>query len=188
MAQDPSSEQQWFAALEELAPRLQAWTQLRLRSEPAAAKEDFVQEVLCRAVANRARFHGGDVRAWVFQIAKHVLLESLRRRRREGRIQAVGGHTSRFAALHEVPAEITSLTQRIARRDDCQHLLAAVADLDATDQRLVLLCGLEGESVRAAALQVGLAEEACAKRWYRLRQRLRREHGGEQDAPSTGSG
>jgi len=179
---DTPEAQAWLATLEELAPRLHAWTHLRLRGEDAATKEDFVQEVLYRAVANHARFTGGNATAWVFQIAKHVLFESLRRRRREGRVQAVDGHTSRFAALHEMPASVTNISRRVARSDDFRQLMLSVADLDDVDQRLVVLCGLEGESVKTAAVQIGLGDEACAKRWYRLRQRLRTELGGEQSA------
>ncbi|MBL9076728.1 MAG: RNA polymerase sigma factor [Planctomycetes bacterium] len=170
---DAPDEPAWYQALEELTPRLHAWTQLRLRNETDATKEDFVQEVLFRAVASHSRFAGGNVAAWVFQIAKHVLLESLRQKRRDARMQRVDGHTSRFAALHEFPAQVTSMWRRAAKRDDCRELLAFVAELDPIDQRLVLLCGLEGVSVRDAAIQVGLGEAACSKRWYRLRQRLR---------------
>ena len=168
--------------LEELTPRLHAWAHLRLRSEPAAAREDFVQEVLLRAVAGRERFQGGNPAAWVFQIAKHVLLELLRARRRHGRVQRADGHTSRIGALHEMAEQITSLSQRVARSDDFRHLMASIGGLDEIDQRLVLLCGLEGETTKLAAVQVGLGEEACAKRWYRLRQRLRTELGGNLPA------
>lgn len=181
MADTPQA-RAWFAVLEDLAPRLHAWTHLRLRGADAATKEDFVQEVLYRAVANQARFTGGNAAAWVFQIAKHVLFESLRRRRREGRVQQVDGHSSRFAALHEIPASVTNISRRVARSDDFRQLMDSVADLDDVDRRLVVLCGLEGESVKTAAVQVGLGDEACAKRWYRLRQRLRVELGGDVGA------
>jgi RNA polymerase sigma factor (sigma-70 family) len=177
---DAPDEQAWFQALEELTPRLHAWTHLRLRGETDATKEDVVQEVLFRAVASRTRFTGGNPAAWVFQIAKHVLLEMLRQKRRDGRMQRVDGHTSRWAALHEFPEQVTSMSQRAAKRDDCRQLLEFAAGLDVVDQRLVMLCGLEGVAVRAAAVQVGLNEEACTKRWYRLRQRLRGAFGEQQ--------
>lgn len=179
-AVDPAADDAWIAALEEIGPRLNAWAHLRLSGESAGNREDLVQEVLLRAVMHRDRFTGGNFAGWVFQIAKHVLLETLRRRRRDHRLQRADGHSSRLAALHGVPESVTSLTQRIVRRDEFLQLMASVEALDDLDRRLVVLCGIEGEPVRAAAVQVGLGEEACAKRWYRLRQRLRIELGGEQ--------
>jgi len=164
--------------LEDLAPRLYGWACLRLRGQPRANAEDLVQEVLCRALSALPRFRGGDLGGWTFQIARNVLLESLRTRRRQGRVQLPEGHSSRFRALDAVPASVTTLTRRVARNEEVQVLLRLVEDLDPVDRRLVELCGLEGQTSVAAAAVLGLGPEASAKRWYRLRQRLGARFGG----------
>lgn len=168
----PASEPAWQAELETVLPRLHGWAHLRLRGQ-RLDPDDLVQEILMRVVTRIDQFRGGQFGAWVFAIAKNVLLECLRRGRQAARVQLVDGHSSRQLGMQEIPASITALSQRIARGDDVRQLLAAAAGLDDTDQRLVLLCGLEGLVPREVAPQVGLSEEAVAKRWYRLRQRLR---------------
>ena len=138
-----------------------------------ADAEDLAQEVLCRAWTRRAQFTGGDFRAWVFQIAKRVLLEHARRLRKVKRVQIAEGDTARADRLDQVSDHLTTLTRRIARSDEVQRLLQQTAGLDDVDRRLLLLCGMEGLPTREAAVVVGLGEEAAAKRWYRLRQKLR---------------
>jgi RNA polymerase sigma factor (sigma-70 family) len=169
-----------FAQLEAIAPRLLGWAHLRLRGRSQADAEDLAQEVLCRAVARIERFREGDLAAWVFRIAHNVLLESLRRSRRNGRTVLSSGDSSSPVRFDERSARITTLTRKVAQRDDVLALLAFAKDLDEQDHKLVLLCGLEGLPTSEAALRIGLGEEATAKRWYRLRGKLRREFGGEE--------
>lgn len=163
----------WQAEFERLTPRLICWAAFRLHGRPLADAEDLAQDVLCRAWTRRAQFTGGDFRAWVFQIAKHVLLEHARRQRKVKRVQIAEGDTVRADQLDQVSDQLTTLTRRIARSDDVKKLLQAAGALDDTDRRLLLLCGMEELPTREAAVVVGLGEEATAKRWYRLRQKLR---------------
>lgn len=163
----------WREQLELMAPILLAWASVRLRGQPNADAEDLAQEVLCRAMLRIDTFHGGNFHGWVFTIGKHVLLEFLRRRHRGGRIRVSGGDTAAEAALAQVAARMTTLTRKISKREDVQNLLRVLGELDEPDRKLAVLCGMEGQTCGAAAVQLGVSEEAAAKRWQRLRARLR---------------
>lgn len=166
---DPS---QVRAQLEALTPSLLAWCHVRLLGRPAADAEDLTQEILCRAVGQLTKFTGGNLGAWVFTIGKNVLLEHLRRRRRTERVRTADGHSSAYDAMGQVAAEMTTLTRRVAQRDDLQALLEMVRALDPKERDLAVLCGMEGQTCGAAAIQLGLSEDAATKRWQRLRKQL----------------
>lgn len=155
-----------------IAPALFGWTYVRLpaalrgRLEPA----DVVQEVLCRVLARRAGFDPalGSFRAWVFGFARIVLHEGLRAVARDGRSRAELGLTD----LGDVPADVTSLTQRLARDESLRHFAERAAALEPEDRRLLLLRGLEGLEHEAVGQELGISGPAAAKRWQRLRERL----------------
>ncbi len=172
-------------ALAALLPRLVAWAHMRLRGAPGSDAEDLAQEVLCRALLRRDSYRGGHLAAWVFQIAKLTLLEQLRHRRRAQRIRLGEGHGSQFD-LDACVGRLTTLTRVVARRDDLAKLLQYAQQLDALDRMVLMLCGLEGLSPREAMVHTGLGEEATAKRYYRLRQRLRVGVGGALWADAGG--
>ncbi|MCA8975491.1 MAG: sigma-70 family RNA polymerase sigma factor [Planctomycetes bacterium] len=163
----------WHAQLERLTPNLIAWTHVRLRGRTLADVEDLTQEILCRAVTRIDSYKGGDLAHWLFAIAKFVLLESLRRQRRDARVRLPQGHSSVYSALGQVAADMTTLTRKVARRDDLQHMLAMLDALDEVDREIATLCGMEGQTCRAVAARVGLGEEAVTKRWQRLRAKLK---------------
>lgn len=165
--------------LEELLPRVLGWALLRLRGRPEADAEDLAQEVLCRALVKLDRFREGNLTAWVFRIAHHVLLESLRRYRRNARVRSSSGGSSAAVEFAEFRAHITTLTRKVRQGEEVGILLAFAEELDEIDHKLVLLCGLEGTPPREVATQLGLGEDAIVKRWYRLRARLRKQFGGE---------
>lgn len=163
----------WREQLESMTPVLLAWSHTRLRGRPQADAEDLTQEILVRAIERIDAFAGGDLSAWVFAIGKLVLLEHHRRSRRASRIKLPEGNTEAHGALDEVAAAMTTLTRKVAKREDVQNLLRLVDGLDEQDRTLALLCGMEGQTSGAAAVQIGISEEAARKRWQRLRGRLR---------------
>jgi RNA polymerase sigma factor (sigma-70 family) len=168
-----SSDAAAFAELHaRLAPALFGWTYLRLpptlrgRLEPA----DVVQEVLCRVLTRRAEFDParGSFRAWVFGFARVVLHEGLRALARDSRSRAELG----FTDLGDVPEDVTSLTQRLARDESLRNFAARAEALAPEDRRLLLLRGLEGLEHDAIGQELGISGQAAAKRWQRLRERL----------------
>src|SRR5215217_2615450 len=60
--------------------------------------EDLTQETYLRAYRGFAGFRGGDVRAWLFTILRHVFLDQCRRHRRMPTIVAADDGARAFAA------------------------------------------------------------------------------------------
>jgi RNA polymerase sigma factor (sigma-70 family) len=166
--------------LEELyrqhAAAVYAWACLRTakRLRQWVTPEDLAQEIWARAArAAPARTdRSGPPRAWLFTIGKHVLYEVRRLAERNGGRAASGG-TTRLLALDQVPAEITSHTQRLARDDSLQRFLVHVDELDEVDRMLLLHIGFEAMPQVEVAARLHIGYEALAKRWQRLRERVR---------------
>lgn len=160
----------------EQAASLYAWACLRTAGDMRqwVTPDDLTQEVWVRAAraAAGAVAADGRLRAWLFTIAKHVLYEVRRAAERERRLGRRGG-TTRLLALAQVPDDITSLTQQLARDDALQTFLRRCEELDDEDRMLLIHVGLEAMPQREAAARFGTSYEALAKRWQRLRDRLR---------------
>ena len=166
-----------FAALyQRLAPRLFLWCTLRVPA-PLRARldpEDLMQEIWVRALDGLERFDGtrARFRSWLFGIAANTLAENLRRlylRRRE-----VGtDQRDPDSPLADLPADVTSVVQQVARSERLHRLLAAAAQLEVADQRLLLHRGVEGLPHAEVAHLLGISSDAAEIRWRRLRERLR---------------
>lgn len=169
----------------ELGSALAAWTHLRLPKElrGAVSTDDVVQEVWLRVVRIYATSFRPEVstpRAWVFAVAKLVLLEVERHASDRLRREPAPGGSTWQRSVGELPADITSLTQRVSRDERVQRFIARVAELDDDDRRLLLHCGVEAMPQVEAAGRLGLTADVAAKRWQRLRLRVR-EWGVAQD-------
>lgn len=158
---------------ERIAPALYTWATLRIRPalRPSIDPGDLVQEVWCRAWRSFAGFDPGETsfRLWVFRIAKHVLLEAVRRTERSG---AAPGSTTHLAALGEIPDEATAVSRRVARLEGLDLLREFIEGLEEDDRALVIHCGLEGLPHAQVAERLELERETVSKRWQRLRARL----------------
>jgi RNA polymerase sigma factor (sigma-70 family) len=160
-----------------MLPSLYAWATLRIRPEyrRAICPEDLVQEVWLRAAQIFASFDAGRLsfRAWIFTVAKNVLFEVQRKAWKYTRERTPEGSTSKYRALLEVPADVTSLTQRVQRDEGVRLFLERAARLEDDDRKTLIHCGLEELSLREAAERLDLTRDAVAKRWQRLRERIR---------------
>lgn len=168
--------EQAFAPLyERLAPALYAWAVLR--APRGVDPGDLLGETWLRAVRSVHEFDAGraSFRAWIFGIAKKVLLHELRARARHVTASEGRGEDSRAprAGLEGVPAVVTSLSLRFEREETLARFVERINGLAREERELVLYCGLEGCSCREAATRMGLSEEAALKRWQRLRLELR---------------
>jgi RNA polymerase sigma-70 factor (ECF subfamily) len=159
----------------EHAAALYAWACLRLepRLRVIATPEDLTQEIWLRATKlwSARDLASGPPRAWLFTIAKHVLYEVQRASRARDTIP-VGG-TTKMLAMEQVPEQVTSLTQRLARDDALRGFLDRAAALDEEERSLLIHIGLEAMSQTEVAQRLGVSYEALAKRWQRLRDRVR---------------
>jgi RNA polymerase sigma-70 factor (ECF subfamily) len=177
--EDLDSGNEFTARYERLAPALCAWAMRHVSRTVRARVEvdDVLQEIWLRAFRLRDRFTGDDAafRSWIFAIGKMVLLEVQRSARRMQRLQIDEGSTSRMFALDQVQASVTRLTRRLVREESILRFVEHLGSLPRADQDLVSFCGLEGSSCADAARKLGIGAEAAAKRWQRLRARLREE-------------
>jgi RNA polymerase sigma-70 factor (ECF subfamily) len=158
-----------------LAPALYAWAVLRAPRgiEPA----DLLGETWLRAVRSVHDFDPAraSFRAWLFGIAKKVLLHELRAQAQRERSAERTGDGSRATrgGLEGVPEAVTSLSLRFQREESMTRFLERIGGLAREERELVVYCGLEGSTCREAATRMGLSEEATFKRWQRLRAELR---------------
>jgi RNA polymerase sigma-70 factor (ECF subfamily) len=150
----------------EVAPALYVWSALhvpaglRAHTEP----EDVIQEVWCRAFERFDSFDPshGSFRAWVFGIARNVMLEELR----------AAAKSSERPDLDEIAAEATSISERVARNESVQRLLCLSEHLPGRERQLLMYRGLEGLSYAEVGERLGLSSEAARSLWRRLRDRL----------------
>jgi RNA polymerase sigma-70 factor (ECF subfamily) len=175
LARNAGADRDRFAHLYgRVAPSVAAWASLRMT--PSLRKvldvEDVVQEVWYRALADLPSYDPGrsSFRTWVFAIANHVILKGYRLLGRGGAAPRPEGGEHDLA---EIPEDITSISQRLARDETLERCVGHVARLDEDDRELVIHCGLEGLPARQVGRLIGISPEAVVKRWQRLRERLR---------------
>lgn len=164
-----------FAMLyERVGSALYSWVALRLPAplRGVVGPEDVLQEVWMRALSSLTNYDParGSFRRWMIQIAKHSLLDALRRQRAMKASPNSGARLTR--TLEGVPDQVTSVTRSIARREDVSIFLRRVRSLSEPDATLLVLCGLQEVSVEDAARRLDLSTAAANKRWQRLRARL----------------
>jgi RNA polymerase sigma-70 factor (ECF subfamily) len=159
-------ERAWGDVYRELSPVLLGY----LRARGAAEPEDVLGEVFVQAVRDLPRFKGDerDLRAWVFSIAHHRLLDEARRRSRhpvdpvaDETLVARGGSgdVEREAFERLGAAEMT-------------RLLATLSE----DQASVLLLRVMGEmTVPEVARVIGKRQGAVKQLQRRALARLRKE-------------
>lgn len=173
----PADDLQSFGtAYARIAPALQAWAALRIRPRLRryCEPEDLLQEIWCRAFAIRNRFdpERTTFRQWMFRVAKNVLLEVVRRSRKDDKVIAADGRTSKLFALENTPELATSITRRVARDEQLREFRQKIESLAPDERTLFAHIGLEGLSYDEAADRLGLSRDATKKRWHRLRARL----------------
>lgn len=154
------------------APALYAWASLKARA--GVDPGDVVGEVWLRAL-DRLHTHDGEnhaFRAWIFGIAKNVLLQAMRSRR-DGLVQAENGGSGATGRLAEEADSVTSVRERLARDDSIRRFVEYARSLDPVRHELLRLCGLEGLPCTEAAVRLGINAEAATKSWQRLRAELR---------------
>jgi len=150
-----------------------AWAGLRIpgKARRRVSAEDLAQEVWLRAVRIYEQSFDpsrSSPRAWLFAVAKNILLE-LQRVTMRDREHPAEGRTSRYQHLAEVPADVTSTTSRVSRDEGVRNFVARVEAMAEDDRKLLLYCGMEGLTLREAAERLGIEHEAAGKRWQRLR-------------------
>jgi RNA polymerase sigma-70 factor (ECF subfamily) len=126
--------------------------------------EEIVQETFTRAWRNADRYDAsrGSVRTWLYQIARHAIIDT-RRRASARPVLARGG--SEAAALEEI-AGGPSIDQAMLG----WQVAAALGRLSPEHRQVIRLAHVRGMSVREIAQACNLPEGTVKSRtWYALR-------------------
>lgn len=134
-----------------LYPPLKRRLALVLRDSDVA--EDVAQAAMTRALEQRRRFSGGDVRAWLYTIGLRLAFNELRRRR-----------TARSRATAEEPAWAMTTDP---------DLWTALAEIDPRQRAALLLSVLEGYTHAEVGRMLGVPEGTVSSWVSRTKNRLR---------------
>jgi RNA polymerase sigma-70 factor (ECF subfamily) len=154
-----------FAAVyDKIAPRLYGYL-LRQTRERARA-EDLVQQTMLHIHRARARFiPGAEVTPWAFAIARRLLLDSLRRAKREGTVAEDDPDT---ALAHDDAADDVVQARQLAAR-----ISSILAGLPESQRVAFELLKQEGLTVAEAAEVLGATPAAVKLRAHRAYEALR---------------
>jgi RNA polymerase sigma-70 factor, ECF subfamily len=154
-----------------LAPRLRRYL-LRASRDPGAA-DDLLQQTMLQIHRARGRFiAGAEVLPWAFAIARHLFIDSVRRRRNERRTISfeTGGHE---AGAVEAPAEQHGADELIDSERLLRALEAELLRLPESHRAAFELIKNEGLSIREAAEVLGATPTAVKLRAHRAYVALR---------------
>lgn len=140
---------------------------VRLGGDPGQA-EDVVVETMHEVWGSAGRFAGGSrVRTWLFSIARHRLVDALRREHR-GRTVALDD------AAELAEADDADALSRLAARQRATHLAACLERLSADHRECVhLVFYAELPLAEVAAIQ-GCPENTVKTRLFHAKRHLRR--------------
>jgi RNA polymerase sigma-70 factor, ECF subfamily len=139
---------------------------LARRVPPGVEADDLVQEVFLRVVRSLGSLRTTDrPEAWLFQIARNALRDSLRARlRRDGRTDPLEV---------DLPAEADATAERAAEVDLARCLTAMVKRLAEPYRTAITLTSLQGVTQADAARRLGISTSGMKSRVQRGRERLR---------------
>jgi RNA polymerase sigma-70 factor (ECF subfamily) len=155
-------EQAWEALFRRSYPKLLAYAARRLPT-PELAK-DAVGETMTRAVVNldRLLFEGGGFDAWMYGIARHVVIDAQRKLWREG-----PGFIPDTADVAPEPPD------RAVEREDLAQVRAAFSRLSRADQELLELRVVAELSAEEVGMVLGRKPGAVRMAQSRAVERLR---------------
>jgi RNA polymerase sigma-70 factor, ECF subfamily len=150
----------------EFAPPLRGF--LARRVPPGVDADDLVQEVFLRVIRHAGSLRSTDrPEAWLFQIARNALRDSLRARlRRDGRHDSVESDD-------DLAAEPDAAAERAAEAELAPCLTSMVNRLPEPYRTAITLTTVHGISQADAARQLGISNSGMKSRVQRGRDRLR---------------
>jgi RNA polymerase sigma-70 factor, ECF subfamily len=148
----------------EFGPPLRAF--LARRAPPGVEADDLVQDVFLRVIRHVSSLRSADrPEAWLFQIARNALRDSLRARlRRDGRTDSLEV---------DLPAEADAEGDRAAEAELAPCLTAMIGRLAEPYRTAITLTSLQGMTQAEAARHVGISISGMKSRVQRGRDQLR---------------
>ncbi len=133
-------------------PALRRWL---ARLAPDVDPDDVVQETYAKIARDFASVQSG--RAYMFTVARNVVVESLRRKR----IVRIVAIADLDALPVSDPADVQE--QGLIGREELALLQAAIADLPEKRRQVLMLRKIDGLSQREVAQRLGLSESTVEK-------------------------
>jgi RNA polymerase sigma-70 factor (ECF subfamily) len=157
-------EQALVRLYEELHPPVASY--LRQRAPQPADAEDLVSQVFHRVLANLDRFDPGrgSVLGWALTMARHALIDHLRRSRDTVPVEAMA---DLLAGTTPDPLD------GLIRTEQADRVRAAIAELPGETRELLALHYGQDLRLRDIGALMGLSEAAVKQRLSRLRRELR---------------
>jgi RNA polymerase sigma-70 factor (ECF subfamily) len=154
------------AVYDALAPRLYGY--LLRQTRDAARAEDLVQQTLLHMHRARARFiPGAEVTPWAFAIARRLLIDSLRRGRRE----VLSAHDD--SPQDDPPSPDASADALVEAQEVANRIQRALVGLPEAQRVAFELIKQEGLSLAEAAAVLGTTVAAVKLRAHRAYEALR---------------
>jgi len=126
---------------------------------------DIVQSVLFIVNRRHATFRGDSeeaFRAWILQIARHKIIDGIRKfRSRSGRLPAVAAPSQSVATDEETPSVCLSLAE------DARILISAVNELPSVVREIVTLRYAQNLTFEQISAQLHLPVSTCRRHWLK---------------------
>ena len=156
---DPAAFRRWY---DDAVLRVYRYVYPRCGGDSTLA-EEITQQTFIRAVERRSTYEGrASVTTWLMTIARNILADHFRRAAKDERRH-----------LRLVVREIDMVAPASASVDDREAIMSALRALPASQRAAVVLCYLDGLSVREAAEVLQRSESATESLLSRGRARLR---------------
>src|SRR5215203_5259738 len=133
--------------------------------------EDLTQETYLRAYRGFAGFRGGDVRAWLFTILRHVFLDECRRHHRMPTFVSADDDARAFTP-QDAATWAPSAEAEVLRRLPSEAIESAFAALPPDWRLVVLLADVEELSYREIADIMEIPVGTVMSRLHRAHKRL----------------
>lgn len=161
---------------------------VRMTTDRAAADEIF-QETFSRLIDRRPRFAtSGELRAWLYRVARNLLIDGARRQRHRQALSLDGAHRDGEGNTPLVERLATSDPdpESEAARREVQHALAeALAALSSEQRETILLRERSGFTVAEIARLMGCPSNTVKSRLRYGLEHLRRALGSRYGVPDT---
>lgn len=132
-----------------------------------ADSEDVLQSAMVAAVANLAAFEYRGEAAFVGWLSSITAQQVAQLARHHGAQRRAPSRERRLSEAPPLHANLTSVTQAAARKDDHEQLHRAMSKLPEPDQEVVRLRSLEGLAFGEVAERLGLEDQHAARYLYR---------------------
>jgi RNA polymerase sigma-70 factor (ECF subfamily) len=160
-----------------IAPRLHGYLLRRSRDRA----DDLLQQTLLQIHRARGQFiRGADVLPWAFAIARRLMIDDLRRQRREVRVLDACA-----AGPAEPPSPSAGADQVLEAEQTLRTLEQVLCRLPPSQREAFELVKLEGLSLREAAEILGTTESAIKSSVHRASEALRGSLASDQARASS---